>query len=219
MPNTVGAETGSPLSAPLPASFRVRQTRRMRQNRRLGGLARTRTGVQGFAVLCVTTPPRGPVEVTFDPRLLDRVVAKGNSRAAAGRSKIAEAPSACGRRSDRGQGCAPTTPCCMAAPAFRGSSVVEQPAVNRLVVGSNPTRGASSNARPPCVAAVRQRALDRVALLRPRSPYPSRSRSPYGDVSGRHVRRELVRRSAEHSRPILIASDARPGTRLKRFRA
>ena len=26
--------------------------------------------------------------------------------------------------------------------AFRGSSVVEQPAVNRLVVGSNPTRGA-----------------------------------------------------------------------------
>src|SRR2546429_3794646 len=25
---------------------------------------------------------------------------------------------------------------------FRGSSVVEQPAVNRLVVGSNPTRGA-----------------------------------------------------------------------------
>ena len=30
--------------------------------------------------------------------------------------------------------------------AFRGSSMVEQPAVNRLVVGSNPTRGAS---RPP----------------------------------------------------------------------
>ena len=31
---------------------------------------------------------------------------------------------------------------------FRGSSVVEQPAVNRLVVGSNPTRGAiSSSAR------------------------------------------------------------------------
>jgi len=29
---------------------------------------------------------------------------------------------------------------------FRGSSVVEQPAVNRLVVGSNPTRGASSTA-------------------------------------------------------------------------
>ncbi len=26
---------------------------------------------------------------------------------------------------------------------FRGSSVVEQPAVNRLVVGSNPTRGAN----------------------------------------------------------------------------
>ena len=28
--------------------------------------------------------------------------------------------------------------------AIRGSSVVEQPAVNRLVVGSNPTRGAIS---------------------------------------------------------------------------
>ena len=27
---------------------------------------------------------------------------------------------------------------------IRGSSVVEQPAVNRLVVGSNPTRGATS---------------------------------------------------------------------------
>lgn len=25
----------------------------------VGGLARNRTGVQGFAVLCVTTPPRG----------------------------------------------------------------------------------------------------------------------------------------------------------------
>jgi hypothetical protein len=30
---------------------------------------------------------------------------------------------------------------------FRGSSVVEQPAVNRLVVGSNPTRGAISPAK------------------------------------------------------------------------
>jgi hypothetical protein len=27
---------------------------------------------------------------------------------------------------------------------FRGSSMVEQPTVNRLVVGSNPTRGAAS---------------------------------------------------------------------------
>jgi hypothetical protein len=26
---------------------------------RFGGLARNRTGVQGFAVLCVATPPRG----------------------------------------------------------------------------------------------------------------------------------------------------------------
>src|SRR5262245_60207560 len=32
---------------------------------------------------------------------------------------------------------------------FRGSSAVEQPAVNRLVVGSNPTRGANhSGVRP-----------------------------------------------------------------------
>mgnify|MGYP006873465358 CR=1 FL=1 len=29
------------------------------RKRRSGGLARNRTGVQGFAVLCVTTPPRG----------------------------------------------------------------------------------------------------------------------------------------------------------------
>ena len=27
--------------------------------RKIGGLARNRTGMQGFAVLCVTTPPRG----------------------------------------------------------------------------------------------------------------------------------------------------------------
>jgi hypothetical protein len=26
---------------------------------KIGGLARNRTGMQGFAVLCVTTPPRG----------------------------------------------------------------------------------------------------------------------------------------------------------------
>jgi hypothetical protein len=28
-------------------------------NSRLGGLAQNRTGMQGFAVLCVTIPPRG----------------------------------------------------------------------------------------------------------------------------------------------------------------
>ncbi len=32
-----------------------------------GGLARNRTGVQGFAVLCVTTPPRGLVRTGGDP--------------------------------------------------------------------------------------------------------------------------------------------------------
>ena len=31
----------------------------------------------------------------------------------------------------------------MRAPMFPGSSVVEQPAVNRLVAGSNPARGAT----------------------------------------------------------------------------
>jgi len=37
--------------------------------------------------------------------------------------------------------------CCRSEAMFRGSSVVEQPAVNRLVVGSNPTRGAKLNQR------------------------------------------------------------------------
>ena len=32
---------------------------------------------------------------------------------------------------------------CYSRPAFPGSSVVEQPAVNRLVAGSNPARGAN----------------------------------------------------------------------------
>ena len=40
--------------------------------------------------------------------------------------------------------------------AFRGSSAVEQPAVNRLVVGSNPTRGAN----------------DLVGTIGPQGPYP-----------------------------------------------
>ena len=31
----------------------------LRHSVAIGGLARNRTGVQGFAVLCVTTPPRG----------------------------------------------------------------------------------------------------------------------------------------------------------------
>jgi hypothetical protein len=34
---------------------------------------------------------------------------------------------------------------------FRGSSAVEQPAVNRLVVGSNPTRGANFGLSDPDV--------------------------------------------------------------------
>lgn len=34
----------------------------VRQTAQIGGLARNRTGVQGFAVLCVTTPPSGPGE-------------------------------------------------------------------------------------------------------------------------------------------------------------
>ena len=38
-------------------------TRPTRNSAEYGGLARNRTGVQGFAVLCVTTPPRGPVSV------------------------------------------------------------------------------------------------------------------------------------------------------------
>ena len=33
---------------------------------------------------------------------------------------------------------------------FRDSSAVEQPAVNRLVVGSNPTRGATFEKLPLC---------------------------------------------------------------------
>ena len=42
----------------------------------------------------------------------------------------------------------------IAGSVFRGSSAVEQPAVNRLVVGSNPTHGAILSAHQPHIGAV-----------------------------------------------------------------
>ena len=40
--------------------FLLRKSARDRSPRMYGGPSRNRTGVQGFAVLCVTTPPSGP---------------------------------------------------------------------------------------------------------------------------------------------------------------
>ena len=48
------------------------------------------------------------------------------------------------------------------AAVFPGSSAVEQPAVNRLVAGSNPARGAKISAFPPA-ASERRRSLPRQA--------------------------------------------------------
>ncbi len=42
----------------------------------LGGPSRNRTGVQGFAVLCVTTPPSGPCQHKLDTATLYVVEAR-----------------------------------------------------------------------------------------------------------------------------------------------
>jgi hypothetical protein len=38
----------------------------------IGGLVRNRTGMQGFAILCVTTPPRGPTDWVYIRRILTK---------------------------------------------------------------------------------------------------------------------------------------------------
>src|SRR5260221_324488 len=48
-----------------------------------------------------------------------------------------------------------------------GSSAVEQPAVNRLVVGSNPTRGASLHSASPAIRIGAQATVDTLAAARP----------------------------------------------------
>ena len=55
---------------------------------------------------------------------------------------------------------------------FRGSSVVEQPTVNRLVVGSNPTRGATRGISGAEVSNTRQ-----PMKITPTSPRDMRSAS------------------------------------------
>ena len=50
------------------------QNQRLKSQNVGGGPSRNRTGVQGFAVLCVTTPPsgRGAAEMVGPPRLVNR---------------------------------------------------------------------------------------------------------------------------------------------------
>ncbi len=121
-----------------------------------GGLARNRTGVQGFAVLCVTTPPRGlPTRRGgsggFDSN--GRVRAQGATlgnhrrrhfswptRLRNGRARCIPA-SLGGIASSRsletvGSGLRARDR------SFRRGAAVAQRTVNPLVVGSNPTAGA-----------------------------------------------------------------------------
>ncbi len=139
-----------------------------------GGLARNRTGVQGFAVLCVTTPPRG------HPRAgLKRF--QQTAQVVHGSLSVKFAPQApqldncllrnppCGqlhanigmgvwlRRGDgKSQKSSQKPYSTLGKPyqglyrhsvvndTFPGSSVVEQLTVNQLVAGSNPARGATN---------------------------------------------------------------------------
>jgi len=113
----------------------------MRSVGEFGGLARNRTGVQGFAVLCVTTPPRGlPQEraaarsrepaITTCRRRLQPPTARDE-----GRRRIPVHRFRKGLRSRRGV--------VIRRPLIPDSSAVEQSTVNRLVAGSNPAPGAS----------------------------------------------------------------------------
>ena len=70
-------------------------------------------------------------------------VADGNGAGAAGVE---------GRARQAGAGLRRLSRVLYALVTIRGSSVVEQPAVNRLVVGSNPTRGAIAPRAPERVA-------------------------------------------------------------------
>lgn len=106
-----------------------------------GGLARNRTGVQGFAVLCVTTPPRGlprDAAISEIPKAAyNHMPASAATANRADREPATQSPAA-GRKRVAQPRSRRYTP-----PPIPDSSAVEQSTVNRLVAGSNPAPGAS----------------------------------------------------------------------------
>ena len=119
----------------------------------VGGLGGNRTPVQGFAVLCVATPPRGRrMSDTRTPCLL----ATSRTGGKAGDQK-------CFVHRRNKSLCNPSRACYMPAHADARSPIaqlVEHSTVNRMVAGSSPARGA--------ITARFQFLSQNPALLRPR---------------------------------------------------
>ena len=114
----------------------------------IGGLARNRTGVQGFAVLCVATPPRG-LSAQREPRTRG-VLPKEPRRGQGHVTKIAS-KSCRGPKVVRGMSfvlCNRSSACYMPVRSRPTRSpiaqLVEHSTVNRIVAGSSPARGANS---------------------------------------------------------------------------
>lgn len=134
---TSAVQKTRPLTVPAPWS-RLSRCRRHTVGD-IGGLARNRTGVQGFAVLCVTTPPRGLPSVP-------RCDADGRNNHKPRRAATAKHYAQAHRRlsvMDRRKGLRPPDGVAIRRPPIPDSSAVEQSTVNRLVAGSNPAPGAT----------------------------------------------------------------------------
>jgi hypothetical protein len=112
-------------------------------------------------------------------------------------------------------------------PSFRGSSAVEQPAVNRLVVGSNPTRGAiccRARASRACAPPSSPRPVLRCSEGRNRAPAPTNALRLLADNHIHGTRRRTlssiepsrVARARRVSRALLAISRNIRSTRLQR---
>jgi hypothetical protein len=112
-------------------------------------------------------------------------------------------------------------------PSFRGSSAVEQPAVNRLVVGSNPTRGAiccRARASRACAPPSSPRPVLRCSEERNRAPAPTNALRLLADNHIHGTRRRTlssiepsrVARARRVSRALLAISRNIRSTRLQR---
>ncbi len=108
-----------------------------------GGLGGNRTPVQGFAVLCVATPPRGHPTARFRDRR-QRYTNKGCPAAThiGQYREIRQKDAGC--RLMRQRTVAYLVMRAICPRVIPGSSAVEQSTVNRLVAGSNPAPGATN---------------------------------------------------------------------------
>ena len=121
----------------------------------LGGLARNRTGVQGFAVLCVATPPRGLRR--GEPRcvLISNAQANSQGRTCPAGCKpgvnAVEAvhkkrkPPVAKKKTQNGFAKLRELVICPSSLRRRSpiAQLVEHSTVNRIVAGSSPARGAN----------------------------------------------------------------------------